>query len=758
MSLASGTKLAEYEILSLLGVGGMGEVYRARDTKLRREVAIKVLPEEFSGDKERLARFEREARALASLNHPNIAAIYGFEQAEGLHYLVMELVPGDTLAELLMKGRLSVEEALSMARQMAEAVEAAHEKGIIHRDLKPANVKVTAEGKVIVLDFGLAKAFSVDTPTPAADSSLSPTLTRDATRAGVILGTAAYMSPEQARGRSVDKRSDVFAFGSVVYEMLTGVKVFRGEDISEILAAVIKTEPDWSLLSAGLDPRIRKLLERCFVKDPRERLRDIGDARIEIGEVLASPVSETVADVPERRRPRAHVLTALAATGATALIMWLFLGTPARNRAAAPVGRATISLPEGQSQRRLLKAPIAISPDGSLLAYAAEDAEGSGLFLRSLDRFETRKLSGTEGADMPFFSPDGQWVGFFAAGRLKKVSVERGAPLTITKAPDGLGASWAADDTIVFAPAETAGLFRVSADGGVPELLTEPDFAEAGYAHGWPDHLPRDREVLFSVWETGGGAAAVLNLETRDWHVVHQTSAGAQYLSTGHIIFSHSTIGGGLLATPFDGARPAVTGPTVSVVDAVRFHESRWPFAAVSQTGTLVYVRKRAEPATLGWMDREGTMTPIRSHVSLTAPRLSPDGERVLFHDVEGSIWVLHIPRGTIDVLASPATLGGKAWGPVWNPDGRRITFSSNRAGRWDLYEISVSGTRPAESPPSPREQSILFILVVGRAAPRVPRDPSCHGFRSVDAARWRRARPRSDHGIQRDFPSVFSE
>ncbi len=425
------------------------------------------------------------------------------------------------------------------------------------------------------------------------------------------------------------------------------------------------------------------------MKDPRERLRDIGDARIEIGEVLASPVSETEADVPKGRRPRSHALTALGATAATALIMWLFAGT-ATNPAVAPVRRATILLPEGQSQRRLLKAPIAISPDGSLLAYAAEDAEGSGLFLRSLDSFETRKLSGTEGADAPFFSPDGEWVGFFAAGKLKKVSVERGAALTITKAPDGIGASWAADDTIVFSPAHGAGLFRVSADGGVPEQLTKPDFAEAGYAHAWPDHLPGDREILFTLSGTGGGAA-VLNLETRDWHIVQQNSDGAQYLSTGHIISSNSTIGGGLLAAPFDGTSPAVTGPTVSMVDAVRFlAEFAWPYAAVSQTGTLVYVREPAAPATLAWMDREGTMTPIRSHVGLTAPRLSPDGERVVFNDDDGSIWILDVPRATIDVLVSVDTFGG-SWGPTWNPDGRRVTFSSRRTGDWELYEITVS-------------------------------------------------------------------
>ena len=427
-----GRKLSHYEILDELGSGGMGDVYLAKDTKLGREVAIKVLPEDFAADEERLARFRREAQVLAALNHPNIAAIYGLEEDDGVHYLALELVPGETLAERLARGRLSQEETIRIARQIVDALEEAHEKGIVHRDLKPANVKLTEDGKVKVLDFGLAKAFTEEAA--EVDSSLSPTLTRDATHVGAIMGTAAYMSPEQARGKSVDKRSDIFSLGSVLYEMLTGRKAFPGEDVSEILAAVIKTEP--SAIQGYLDPRLLRLLERCLNKDPRERFRDVGDVRIALEEIVREPVSSV--QLPRRPRLWPAVVGAVVA----ALLTWAILGARDANRPRPGVRRATITLPEGQTQPRVPLQPLALSPDGNLLAYVADDADGRRLFLRSLDSFETTRLSGTEGADIPFFSPEGEWIGFFAAGQLKKVSIARGAVLTIARASDPLGASW----------------------------------------------------------------------------------------------------------------------------------------------------------------------------------------------------------------------------------------------------------------------------------------------------------------------------
>ena len=401
----------------------MGEVYRARDRKLDREVAIKVLPEQFSRDKERVARFEREAKLLASLNHPNIASIYGFEQSEGMHYLVLELVEGETLAERIARGSIPVEELLDIAIQIADALEEAHEKGVIHRDLKPANIKLTPDGKVKVLDFGLAKAFAEETLD--ADSSMSPTLTRDATRVGVILGTAAYMSPEQARGKSVDKRSDIFAFGSVLYEMLTGKKAFPGEGVSDVLASVIKLEPDWSEVAlAETSHRLRELLHRCLEKNPKKRRRDIGDVRNELVE-LTSEAGALGSDTEVVSRSSAWwTFGAVFAAGAlVAGLVATFVGTPASSPSA--VRRLTLQLP--RAQRLAIRRNVggfAVSPDGGSVIYSAGLASGeSRLYLRSMDSFEATAIDGTEQARNPFFSPDGEWVGFAAGGKLRKVRI-----------------------------------------------------------------------------------------------------------------------------------------------------------------------------------------------------------------------------------------------------------------------------------------------------------------------------------------------
>ena len=450
MSLDEGTPLGSYEILAMIGAGGMGEVYRARDTKLKRDVAIKVLPDTFANDEERLTRFEREARLLASLNHPNIATIHGFEKSDGVHFLVLEFVPGDDLAARISQGPMLADEALPLFKQIAEALEAAHEKGVIHRDLKPANIKVTPEGRVKVLDFGLAKALGDE---PAEDNlSESPTATFGATRAGIIMGTAPYMSPEQARGKPLDKRTDIWSFGCVLYEALTGKKAFEGETVTDTLAAIINKEPDWETLPKFTPQKIGKLLRWCLTKDPRRRLRDIGDAWTRIDEASTEPLEPGSSIGPSGRTIRplsiAFVATILGGIG-----VWVVMRPSPP--AAQPVSRFAVHIPQNQQpdlslRTGLVGPPLALSPDGSLLAYVVEQDGKRQLFLRPLDEFEAKPIPGTEGATQPFFSPDGGWVGFVAANRLQKVSVKGAEPLTITNTEHLVGASWSVDGNIIF--------------------------------------------------------------------------------------------------------------------------------------------------------------------------------------------------------------------------------------------------------------------------------------------------------------------
>jgi serine/threonine protein kinase len=692
VSLSPGYKLAHYEIVELIGRGGMGEVYRAKDNKLGRDVAIKVLPDEFAQDGDRLKRFQREAKVLASLNHPGIAAIYGLERDDSTHYLVLELVPGETLGDRVSRGPIPVDEALDIAIKIAEALEEAHEQGIVHRDLKPANIKLTPDDKVKVLDFGLAKAFAEEAPD--ADSSMSPTITRDATRVGVILGTAAYMSPEQAKGKRVDKRTDIWAFGCVVYEMLTGKKAFSGDGISETLASVIKEEPELRHLPAKVGPRKRELVARCLKKDPRERLRDIGEARL----ALKVPGEQSFSTAQKLRG--SLVWVALGSAVVAALLSWLLHVSLTSTPSRSPVRRATLALPEGQTQPRLLALPLALSPDGNLLAYVAEDDQGQRLFLRSLDSFDSRALPGTEGADMPFFSPDGEWVGFFAWGELKKASVERGTVLTIARATDGNGASWGHDGTIVYNPSQNAGLFRIAADGGTPQRLTTPDFGEAGYAHVFPQHLPGGTSILFNIWAShdtgpGGERAAVLDLGTGDWRAFGRRLGGASHLPTGHLLFYDNDLGPGLFATAFDAERGEIVGPSVQVFEDVAFYasQSARPFIAVAPNGTAVYVAAVVEPSTLAWMDRSGALTPILEVAgSVATPRLSPDEERVVFHDEQGSLKVLDLGRGNVDTVVARTSETG-----IWHPSGDWLAVGSNRERSWDIYRVVPTERREPE-------------------------------------------------------------
>ena len=506
MTLASGTHLGPYEVLGALGAGGMGEVYRAADTKLNREVAIKVLPEAFARDEERMKRFEREAHVLASLNHPNVAAIYGLEEAGGIRALVLELVEGPTLAERIAAGPIPLEEAIRIATQIAHGLEAAHEKAVIHRDLKPANVKLTKDGDVKILDFGLAKALEVES-SPVKNTH-SPTLTRAATHAGVLLGTAAYMSPEQAKGKPADRRADVWAFGVVLYEMVTGKRAFAGEDVSETLAFVLTKEPDWSALPAGLPVWVRGLLARCLTKDPKKRMQAIGEARIAMESATERTPEATVASARTASARR------LALTGAAGLALgvgatlWAIRPRPAQPPAAPMRFRvelgAAVTLVKSLDGGRA----VVLSPDGATFTFVGRKAPRAlqQLYLRRLEGLQASPLPGTEGAQSPFFSPDGQWIAFFAQGNLKKVAVAGGAAVTLCEAPDDRGGSWGEDGTIVFTPGGAAGggLSRVSPAGGRPEVLTEPDPGAGEVSHGWPQVLPGGKAVMYTTSHSTG--------------------------------------------------------------------------------------------------------------------------------------------------------------------------------------------------------------------------------------------------------------
>ncbi|MFQ5817680.1 MAG: protein kinase [Terriglobia bacterium] len=735
MPLSPGAQLGHYHIAEKIGAGGMGEVYRAHDTKLARDVALKVLPEAFAHDAERMARFEREARLLASLNHPHIAAIYGLEESGGTRFLVLELVAGPTLAERLTSGFLAIEEALGTCRQIAEALEAAHEKGIIHRDLKPGNVKVTPAGMVKVLDFGLAKAFAGEA---AADISHSPTLSEVATRAGVILGTAAYMSPEQARGKPLDKRTDVWAFGCLLYETLTARQAFSGETISDTIAAILKSEPEWRALPANTPPNIQLLLRRCLQKDPNRRLHDIADARIEIDEALTAPATPSpAAATPTIARPRpplwrraiplqlAALIAVLTAIAAGLAIWSLTRPIPPAPR---PLTRFAISLPA--IDRLGANGPgrvVVISPDATRIVYSGIQGGGSQLYLRQMDQLDPRPIPGTEGALAPFFSPDSQWVGFFADRKLKKVSVAGGVPLTLCDTgTDPRGATWASNDTIVFAPRGSSGLSRVPAGGGTPQVLTKLNTERGEAAHRWPEFLPGGQAVLFTVMGDRGFEVALVSLETgpdaSGRRILIQGGTYAHYAPTGlprrsaaqtprflrgaksrgHLIYAQPpqvAPAGALLAVPFDLARLEVTGSPAPILEGVAVYGGGASQYSFSRDGALVYAQRAASTANrrLLWVDRQGKSEPLTEEPrSFWMPRLSPDGKRLalnLYGAPRWDVWVYELARGTLTRL----TFEGENFPPVWTPDGQRVTFRSTRAGQRNLFWKPADGSGAAE-------------------------------------------------------------
>ncbi len=669
----------------------MGVVYRARDTKLGRDVALKVLPEDIQHDAERLSRFEREARLLASLNHPNVATLHGFEEADGTRFLVMELVEGETLADRIARHPLPIEEALPLFRQIAEGLEAAHDKGIIHRDLKPSNVKLTPEGKVKVLDFGLAKVLTAGSA--SGPQSESPTVTRSPSESGVILGTAAYMGPEQARGKALDKRTDIWAFGCCLFEALTGRAAFLGETVSDTIARILEREPAWTALPGRTPRRVRELLASCLTKDPANRLRDIGDARIEIAKALADP--------EESPRPHTGVPVAAVAIAivSAAVALWSLTHTPEPEVRRAI--RAILPLPEGEALVRDPPGPsVAISPDGQYVGYVVNE-DSRRIYLRRLESLEARHIEGSEGAHTPFFSPDGEWIGFVKDRTLFRAAVSGGAPLQISdigEAPRGV--DWSGDG-LVFSGGSSTGLFRVPKVGGEPEVLTVLDRGRREKSHRFPQMLPGGDTVLFTLatsttesWDHA--SIAVGSIKTGEYKVVLEGGVQARYSPTGHIVYAR---GGSLYAVNFDLKKLEVTGQPVPVLpEIMTTPEGGEAEFALAANGSLVYAPglSRTKDRRVVWVDRHGRVEPlIETPRPFTALRLSPDGRYLAFQIAAciESIWLYEIARGALTRWTSEwdnAT-------PVWAPSGQEIAFTSARASAYNLYSRAVDGRGDAE-------------------------------------------------------------
>ena len=697
-----GSSLAHFRILAKLGEGGMGEVYRAEDTRLRREVAIKILPKTFLSEPERIEWFEREARTLASLSHPNVAQVYEVGEEEGIRYIAMELVAGRTLADLLGRGRLELGDSLDVAIQIAEGLAAAHERGVVHRDLKPGNVIVDDQGRVKVVDFGLAKALA---PAPIDGESLadSPTLTFQASQEGRIVGTAPYMSPEQVRGKPVDARTDVWAFGCLLYEMLTGRRAFPGETVPDTLGAVVAREPDWSALPRDIPRPVRRVLRRCLAKDRRDRLHHLGDARLDLLDAREARPPDEAPVVVRWSAPPLAVAFALGALLGVGLLWLLGFGLtdPPDTTPGSASSRWTIEVGEGRQLDiggRL--DPLAVSADGRTLAWVARDErDQSRLYLRSVGDLTVREVAGSEGASNPFFSPDGRWLAFFAADQLKKVPVGGGAPVDVAFVPlDNLGATWSEQGTIVFA-SYSSGLWRVDAEGGEAELLT-PEGAAGAVQHRWPSFLPGGQRILYVLQAPDGPRLALFDLATRESRTVSglQQVVKARYLPSGHLVFAQA---GAILAAPFDVEQGRLLDTPVAVLDDLLMDSDVGTANfEIGSGGTLVYVVGEAlADGALTWVDRTGEATAAADHRAFfTHPHLSPDGG-LLAVEIGSEVGARHIEvfdlvRGTRSVLASE----GRNAQPAWHPDGRRVAIVSDRAGNWDLYLVPLAGDRQATS------------------------------------------------------------
>ena len=700
MSLSPGSRIGSYEIVSMIGAGGMGEVYRARDTKLNRDVAIKVLPDLFTSDPDRFARFTREAQTLAALNHPNIAHVHGLEESGRVRALVMELVEGEDLSAVIARGPIPLADALAIARQIADGLEAAHDQGIVHRDLKPANIKLRGDGTVKVLDFGLAKAMDpVGHSSP--DAMNSPTLTVRGTQMGLIVGTAAYMAPEQARGKTVDRRADIWAFGVVLFEMLTGGQAFKGDDISEVLATVLKSEPDWRTLPPAMPGSIKRLLRRCLEKDPRRRLSAIGDARLELDE--SDPAPGAIVDTLGLSRRRSIGLNAalvlLAVAVLATAVVTRFWWRPGDRDVAAVTGspHLSIMLSHGHELGDAGRAPVAVSPDGQRVVYVDDSLGQTQLYIRALVDPQPKALPGTEGARTPFFSPDGEWIAFIAQGKLKKVAVGGTSVQVVTDGTaESRGGTWAPDGHIYFAPTNISGIWKVPATGGTAVEITKLDRAHGEISHRWPSALPDGQTLLFSIW-TGPGPderhIVAQSLATGDRRVLVRGGDSARYVSAGYLIYARLD---DLFAVPW---RPSDAGvgsaAPVALPEHPRLENEGAAAYDISATGTLVCVTGGAAryAQQLVWIDRAGRTDPLplpsRDYESVW---LSPDGRQALVQIREGTmgLWIYDFARQTLTPIA---TTGGSSQAGAWTPDGKGIIYRGTRNGERNLYWRAADGT-----------------------------------------------------------------
>ncbi len=724
MSLSAGSRLAHYEIVALLGAGGMGEVYRARDTQLDRDVALKVLPESFASDPDRLMRFTREAKALASLNHPNIGAIYGLTETTStsevvLRALVMELVEGRDLSELIGAAKatpyvpLPLSEALVIAKQIVDALEAAHEAGIIHRDLKPANIKVRADGTVKVLDFGLARAIDSTASRTLDPGPLDPgpTMTSPAmTEMGLILGTAAYMSPEQARGKPVDKRADIWAFGVVLYEMLTGITLFAGETVSDVLAAVLRADIDLAQLPATVPSGIRHLLSRCLEKDPRRRLRDIGEARF----WLESPAGIEPAAAAGSARPAQPLLPwSIVAALVLGLIAWLTIARPWTATGTAPRVYASVQAGFVGNFGQNLSPSLAVSPDGRTLAFAVDSLGGrpGGIYVRPLDQLTATMLAGTEEGLAPFFSHNSQTLGFFARGKLWTMPVNGGAPVPLADAPMSRGATWGEDDVITFSPSGAPGglLMRVQARGGA--LTPLGAMPEKQVTQRWPQALPGNRAILYTTAPTvdnfDDGCVAVQTLDGAPPRVLQCGGSFWTYVASGHVLYVH---GHTLFAAPFDLAQLAITGTGVPIIENVRSGTvSGVAHFGISRDGMLAYLSadsRNDTESSIDIVERQGKATRLAGQpVNWLGLSFSPDGMRLAMDVVtakDRNVSLYDLSRDAIQRVTFGEVSDSN---PIWTPNGDRITFASATGGAPNLYWQDADGGTPERLTTSDNQQ-----------------------------------------------------
>ncbi len=708
MPVQPGQSLAHFRITAKIGEGGMGEVYQAHDSRLGREVAIKVLPDAVAADPDRLSRFQREAKVLAALNHPSIAGIYQVEEAGGVHFLVMELAPGETLAERIERGAVPVDEAVAIALQIAAAMETAHDRGIIHRDLKPANIKLSAAGQVKVLDFGLAKALAgeLETSMPATALTQSPTLTVQGTKAGVLLGTAAYMSPEQARGEAADRRADIWAFGVVLFEMLSGKMVYQGRTVSDILAGILAREPEWAQLGGKTPRPVMRLLQRCLHKEAGERLQAIGEARICLRRYLDDPSAGAEAGTtatPAAVTGRRILDLAMLGVGLVAVTLALtWMGKPAPPPPEPLHVEATVHA-DGTLMTGI-GSSVVLSRDGKLLVYNTGDGTNptGGLYLRRTHQLQSEHLSGTDRGYNQFFSPDGRWIGFVTPTELKKVAISGGTPLTLCAVRRNRGSTWGPDGTIVFAPDPISGLMQVSAAGGEPQEFTTLE--EGEISHRWPQFLPGGRQVLYTAYtstDRNQGRIKIADRETGQSRTVHEGGTDARYGDSGHLLYWRE---GTVFAAPFDLARLEMTTLPVPVLHEVVGNLEGGAQFDVAADGTLIYVHGALDASVeterrLMLMDRAGQVTAASDLRASFADgvEISPDGKRlatVRFIDGNGDIWILDRERDTPTRLTFHDDVDVD---PRWSADGKWIYFAGRRGARFQVHRKPADGSREAE-------------------------------------------------------------